>query len=431
MFRTHPIPAAALLALLVLVHGGCASDDAQPDSQRWYKGNLHTHSLWSDGDDFPEMIADWYKARGYDFLALSDHNILSEGEKWVKYGDMKRKNPAADQALAKYTQRFGDKVQTRGDIESQTLEVRLRTLTEFRGDVEDPGKFLMIPAEEITDKFEKKPIHMNATNVGEVIKPQGGASVKEVIANNIRAVQEQSARLNRPILPHLNHPNYHYGVSAEELAHVVEERFFEVYNGHPAVHHEGDHEHPSVEHLWDIANTIRLAQLKAAPLMGLATDDSHNYHVTGMARSTPGRGWVMVRAKELTPESLIAAMEAGEFYASSGVTLRDVRYDANARTLTVDIEPDDDATFTTQFVGTPADFDKPPNAGEPLLTPLNSPQVGTVFATVQGNRAVYKLTGKELYVRAVITSSKPAENPSIKDQKKQAWTQPVGWKTAN
>ena len=24
---------------------------------RWWKGNLHTHSLWSDGDDFPESIA--------------------------------------------------------------------------------------------------------------------------------------------------------------------------------------------------------------------------------------------------------------------------------------------------------------------------------------------------------------------------------------
>ena len=28
---------------------------------RWWKGNLHTHSLWSDGDDYPEMIADWYR----------------------------------------------------------------------------------------------------------------------------------------------------------------------------------------------------------------------------------------------------------------------------------------------------------------------------------------------------------------------------------
>ena len=29
---------------------------AHPAGPRYWKGNLHTHSLWSDGDDFPEMI---------------------------------------------------------------------------------------------------------------------------------------------------------------------------------------------------------------------------------------------------------------------------------------------------------------------------------------------------------------------------------------
>ena len=37
------------------------------------------------------------------------------------------------------------------------------------------------------------------------------------------------------------------------------------------------------------------------------------------------------------------------------------------------------------------------------------------------------LTGEELYVRAVVTSDRPPENPSFPDQKAQAWTQPVGW----
>src|SRR5436305_1149885 len=55
----------------------------QAGGPHWYKGNLHTHSLWSDGDDFPEMIADWYKRKGYHFLGLSDHNVLAEGERWI------------------------------------------------------------------------------------------------------------------------------------------------------------------------------------------------------------------------------------------------------------------------------------------------------------------------------------------------------------
>ena len=37
----------------------------------------------------------------------------------------------------------------------------------------------------------------------------------------------------------------------------------------------------------------------------------------------------------------------------------------------------------------------------------------------------YRLTGEELYVRAVVTSDQPPENPSFPNQKAQAWTQPV------
>src|SRR5436190_8982903 len=54
--------------------------DAGP---KYWKGNLHTHSFWSDGDDFPEMIADWYRDKGYQFLSLTDHNVLSEGTRWM------------------------------------------------------------------------------------------------------------------------------------------------------------------------------------------------------------------------------------------------------------------------------------------------------------------------------------------------------------
>jgi hypothetical protein len=46
---------------------------------------------------------------------------------------------------------------------------------------------------------------------------------------------------------------------------------------------------------------------------------------------------------------------------------------------------------------------------------------------VEGITATYRLTGEELYVRAVVTSDRAPENPSFPDQKAQAWTQPVGW----
>jgi hypothetical protein len=61
------------------------------------------------------------------------------------------------------------------------------------------------------------------------------------------------------------------------------------------------------------------------------------------------------------------------------------------------------------------------------VTQRYSDDVGKVLATVEGARAYYVLTGEELYVRAVVTSDQPPENPSFPGQKAQAWTQPVGW----
>ena len=45
--------------------------------ERWYKGNLHTHTLKSDGDVSPEKVARWYGGHGYDFLTLTDHDRLT------------------------------------------------------------------------------------------------------------------------------------------------------------------------------------------------------------------------------------------------------------------------------------------------------------------------------------------------------------------
>lgn len=395
---------------------------------RWLKGNLHTHSLWSDGNDYPEMIVDWYHRHGYQFLALSDHNTLSQGPRWmaVKAADARAKHDG----YALYRRRFGDHwVETRTvDGEQQ---VRLKPLGEFRHLFEEPGRFLLIQGEEITDRFGSKPIHMNASNVLELIKPQGGKSVVDVMTNDLSAVEDQARRLGRPILGHLNHPNFGYAITAEELAMVTKERFFEVYNGHPDVHHLGDETHAGVERMWDVINTIRIGELKAAPVSGLATDDSHNYF--GKGGSSPGRGWVMVRSRFLTPEPVVKAIQAGDFYASSGVTLKEVHFSPESNALELEIEPQGDARFTTRFVGTLKGYDptrRPVEGkdGKPLaVTQRYSDDVGKVLATVEGVNARYVLTGEELYVRAVVTSSLAPENPSFPDQKAQAWTQPVGW----
>ena len=394
----------------------------------YYKGNLHTHSLWSDGNDYPEMICKWYKENGYHFLALSDHNILSEGKKWI---DSKVANKrGAAKGLERYRKAFGnDWVETKQD-KTKTL-VRLKPLNEFRSLFEESGKFLLIQGEEITDHFERKPIHINATNLRDLIKPQGGKSVRETMSNNLKAIKRQSDRVQRPILAHLNHPNFGYAITAEDMAHVLEEKFFEVYNGHPSVNHRGDKQHAGLERMWDIANTIRIAKLDSPPLYGIATDDSHNYF--GVNGSSPGRGWVMVNAKRLSPEALIHSLEDGDFYASSGVELKSIRYDQKTKTLSIEVKPQGDETYETKFIGTLKGYDdsskpateKQGQASE--LTRIYSKEVGQILATSKGLSPSYKLTGKELYVRATITSSKEPFNPVFNDQKQQAWTQPIGW----
>lgn len=47
-------------------------------SGQWFKGNLHVHSTASDGELAAGEVMDWYRRRGYHFLALTDHGVLSE-----------------------------------------------------------------------------------------------------------------------------------------------------------------------------------------------------------------------------------------------------------------------------------------------------------------------------------------------------------------
>ncbi|XZE46318.1 PHP domain-containing protein [Pirellulaceae bacterium SH467] len=391
----------ACLTLVVSVSSCLAQSPA------WYKGNLHTHSFWSDGNDFPEMISDWYRTRGYSFLAISDHNVLQSGQRWMKQSTVESRG--GKEVIPKYIRRFGESwVETRGESGSESAEIRLKPLDEYRYLLEQSEKFILIPSEEISDKAEGKPVHMNATNVAEAVKPVGGATVREVMENNLRAVLEQEKKLGREIMVHLNHPNFHYGVTFEDLAAVMSEQFFEVYNGHPGVNHRGDKDHPSVERIWDLANHLRVNKLGGSLLLGIATDDSHEYH--GKPGSRPGRGWVMVRSHYLTPEHLIRAMESGDFYASSGVSLQDVQWNKATSTLSVAIQSEPNVQYTTEFIVTSKDAELD--------------QIGRVAKTSQDLQSSYTLAPGETIVRAVVTSSIAPVDPVFDDQKQQAWTQP-------
>lgn len=420
---------AQLLGLVLAVFSASDLMAEEPeDGLHWFKGNLHTHTLWSDGNDFPEMAAKWYADHGYNFLALTDHNILSEGEKWVKYSLVESRG--GKDVLKKYLAAYGeDWVESRGEPGTANHEIRLKTLEQFRPTVEKAGQFLMIKGEEISDRSQGKPVHMNATNLETLINPVGGETPRQAMENNLRAVQQQARRLGKPIMLHLNHPNFGYAITAEDIAAVLQERFFEVHNGHPGVNQLGDETHVSIERMWDIANTLRLSQLNGEVLYGIATDDTHNYHGRGGSRM--GRGWVMVHAKDLEPDTLVNAMNRGDFYSSTGVTLDSTSYDEKKKTLHVQVKAEEGVKYRIDFIGTRVKYDrtvkprKDKDGKDLAVTRQYSADVGATLKTVDGPVASYKVTGDEIYVRAVVHSDKPPVDPSIAGQMEQAWTQPI------
>lgn len=302
----------------------------QTRAARWYKGNLHTHTLNSDGDSTPHEVASWYREHGYQFLTLSDHNYLTD-------------------------------------------VTGLNSIHAAR------EKFLLIPGEEVTDRYGDKHIHVNAYNLGRELQPRHGDSVAGTIQNNVDMIRQAMA------LPSLNHPNFHWSVSKDDLLKVSNLGLFEVYNGHPTVNNEGGGGFQSLDEMWDTLLTA------GKRIHGIAVDDAHHFKKMGQEFSNPGRGWIQVRAAELSAAAIAAAIERGDFYASSGVVLNDVRTDGGEYRLDIKERPTE--RFTTYFIG--------PD--------------GKVLARSHDLKPAYRLTGGAAYVRARVDSSFGSS----------AWTQPV------
>lgn len=398
------------IVLILVVGGGCSSGDAA-NEEHWRKGNLHTHSLWSDGDQFPEVIGQWYVDRGYDFLAISDHNTIADGEKWVDISPSTR----GARAMRALTERFGvDYVATRDSLSKQWA--RLSTFDEYQPRIERPGEFILIRAQEITDAFGSLPVHINASNIRELIRPQHGASVRETMQRNLDEVARQREETGAIIVPHINHPNFVWGITADDLAFITGDKFFEVYNGHPSVNNDGDSTRMSTEEIWDYVLASRLSR-GMEPMYGIGTDDAHSYHDIGLKYANPGRGWVMVNEETLRADSLLTALEAGRFYASSGVDVRNIRFDGTAYSFS--IVGVDGESYRTRFIASvqgavPAEGDQSLPEG-----------VGIVVGEDSSLNPSYVLRGNEAYVRAVVTSTKLKENPYSEGEFERAWLQPV------
>jgi hypothetical protein len=143
---------------------------------------------------------------------------------------------------------------------------------------------------------------------------------------------------------------------------------------------------PGMEEVWD-------AILSSGTLLyGVAVDDAHTFKQPGNPDvAGPGRGWVVVRTPSLESSAVLAALERGDFYASTGVELTD--YQVTPTSMTVTVKKTTFSKYRVQFIG---------KGGRLLKEVLDSP-------------AVYGFAGGEGYVRAKVLES----NGAI------AWCQPV------
>lgn len=422
-------------SLLIGLAGFLSGFACYSDEYRWYKGNTHTHTFWSDGDDFPEMVADWYKSNGYDFLVLSDHNILSRGEKW--------KALRADQAIVaieKAEKRWGKgHVKTR--INDGAREARLLPLVGVRRLLEEPEKFILIEGLEMTASSSELAVHSNPMNVSALlpVEKDSGRSVEQELAWQEERVHSHAEETGNPVFWQVNHPNFKFSITGEQLADVGMLDGVEIMNSSSRCFNLGDGTRPSVERIWDIANTIRLKTYQLPPIYGTATDDTHKYHLENPVVDGPGTAWVMVRSKALTANAITEAMKGGDFYASTGVLLKEISFDDGKRTLTIEVDAEPGVNYRIEFKGSKSDVSLAHEYVAPVVDekgiehPVTAryldKNIGRTLASKKGVRASYRFKGNELYVRAVVHSDAP---PYFKyddgsDFEKKAWTQPFGW----
>jgi hypothetical protein len=163
-------------------------------ARQWFRGNIHTHTTPSDGDSPPDVVAAWYRDAGYDFLAITDHDLLTRPE----------------------------------DVQHAA------------------GPMVLIRGEELTSGHA----HVNGLGVPASIPPRYGANVVETLQADIDAIRAAGG------VPSVNHPNYVWKVSPHDLALLERVRLFEVFNGGPDVNNGGRPGRPAMDQAWDVVLTM-------------------------------------------------------------------------------------------------------------------------------------------------------------------------------
>jgi hypothetical protein len=353
--NVNPIPSIIARAVLVLTIGRLSAPEPCTAAS-WYKGSVHAHANWGVPKlptTSPDVVVRWYREHNYNFVSITDLNYFTP--------------PDGLKAL-----------------------------------FDAPGRFLVVPGIELSkDPIQPGNKIVDTIGIG-ISGPAGlpsGETVSAVLDSEARAIRAADG------LPIAAHPNLTYALTAADfLASDKTEgpRFFEVWNTEPGMNNFGGGGKPSTEQIWDVV-------LSSGRIMyATAVDDCHHFYEflssreTSAPLSNPGRAWIMVRASELTVKALLAAMNRGDFYASTGVTFES--YEVTAQWIRIDLS---DQTHDLGW--------SLPGANPELYRTEFIGKGGRVLKVDESLHPFYEFTGQELYVRARVTNS----------DGQIAWTEPI------
>jgi hypothetical protein len=198
-----------LFTILLVFSVGQLSLAQHPNEfYHWYKGNIHTHTLNSDGDSTSGDVVRWYRENVYHFLVISDHDYFTNVD----------------------------------------------GLNAVIGAEE---RFIVIKDIEASDRFDSKSIHINGLNPEPFDFPQEAMSVADTIQKNVKTIRDAGG------VPQINHLNYKWSITANDLKQITNCKLFELFSGHPDINNYGGGGLPSVEEIWDdVLSNGRLAWMQ-------------------------------------------------------------------------------------------------------------------------------------------------------------------------
>ena len=288
-----PVPVAVPLdaALVSALPIDAQVDAPPPEPEVWLKGSTHVHEKASGDSSEPmDSVIKWYESHDYDFIAITDHNRVTEIDGGDTHGHvaLRDADPARPKAL----------------IVLAGVEL-----------THNPSGCLPIG-----DKSKKCRIHANV--LGPTQRPVGKIEWAE--RHSHERVDMYQAALNEQkalggALLQINHPQWFWGMTGDLLTELAKRGavLVEIANAQFMKWSNGDKVHPSMEQIWDTALS------RGATIWGVASDDAHDYpgpEHHHKLKWPAGGGWVVVKAHR-NAQAILDALAAGHFYASNGVVL--------------------------------------------------------------------------------------------------------------